>query len=126
VIVVDARGATRRGRSASGVRLHLISTGDRYDMAARRLEPDPAKCPLPRSTDTLEPPEDVFARWAFLHLLERFGRSARTELTVPVPGGSLVLRKGADFAAVSREGTGVEGTPVGLTLRGVLLDLHRR
>jgi hypothetical protein len=125
VIVVDARGATRRGRSASGVRLHLISTGDRYDMATRRLEPDPGKRALARTTGPLRAPEDVFARWAFLHLLERFGRSAQAELTVPVPGGSLVLRRGADFAAVSHEGSGVEGTPAGLTLRGVLVDVHR-
>jgi cyanophycinase len=125
VIIVDARDAHRDGRSATGLRLHLMSAGDRYDVASRRLALDAGKQPLPIAGDGVAAPADLFARWEFLHLLDRFARSTRQELTLPFEGGALVLRKGPDFAAVSGAGTGVQDTPAGLAVRGLLLDVRR-
>jgi hypothetical protein len=125
VIVVDARDAARDARSATGVRLHLLGAGDRFLLASRTFESAADKQPLPRVLGTLQAPENVFARWEFLHLLERFGRSETARLTVPVPGGELVLRKAPGFTARSHTGTGVQRTPAGLGITGLLLDVSR-
>jgi cyanophycinase len=123
VIVVDGRDAQRNGRSATNLKLHLMGVGDRYDMTARRLTVDVGKATIAGTGPELEPPADIFARWEFLHLLERFARSAQTELTAPVEGGQLRLRKGPDFHAAAAEGTGVQGAPAHFSVRGLLLDV---
>jgi cyanophycinase len=124
VIIVDARNAQRSGRSATDVTLHLMGVGDRYDIERRRLEVGAGKAPLAVADAAVDAPDDVFARWEFLHLLERFARSGEQQLTIPVDGGRLVLRKGADFlAAAATAGDGVEGAPPAFTVRGLLLDL---
>jgi hypothetical protein len=125
VIVLDARGAVRDGRSATGLRLHLMGPGDRFDIATRRLEPADGKRPLPQGDEPVSAPDDVFARWAFLHLLERFARSDQADIRLPIEGGELLLRKDADFTAWAAEGTGVEGTPAGFSVRGLRLDVRR-
>jgi cyanophycinase len=125
VIVIDARDAVRDGRSATGVRLHLMSSGDSFDIATRRLVQHADKRPLPAVGSEVSAPADIFARWEFLRLLERFARSEQAHITLPVQGGELVLRKGPDFAARSGDGLGVEGTPAAFTVRGLLLDVHR-
>lgn len=125
VVVLDARDAARDGRGVRGIRLHLMSTGDRYDVATRRLTLGD-KTPLASSdTATVAIPADVFARWAFLHLLHQFAASTQREVVVPIEGGQVVLRKGADFAARSARGTGVQNTPASLSITGLLLDLKR-
>ncbi|HSJ25661.1 MAG TPA: cyanophycinase [Longimicrobiales bacterium] len=125
VIVVDARDAVRDGRSATGVKLHLMGVGDRYDIASRRLTPDAGKVALPRTTSVVPAPEDVFARWEFLHLLERFARSSQQRLEIPVEGATLTLSKGADFhAAAAGSGEGPQGSPPGFTVQGLLLDVR--
>jgi cyanophycinase len=123
VVVLDARHAQRQGRSATGLALHLMSSGDRFDMSTRRLTPGSDKRELPRTGPAVSAPADIFARWEFLHLLERFARSPQDRLAIPVEGGELVLRKGTDFYAAAADGTGIEGTPAGFTLRGLLLDV---
>jgi cyanophycinase len=125
VIIVDGRGAVRDGRSAAGVIVHLLGVGDRYDTETRQLVLDAGKRPLPQDAGRVEAPEDIFARWEFLHLLERFGRSDQTQLAVPIEGGELVLRKGPDFAAVAREGAGVQDSPAAFSVRGLLVDVRR-
>jgi cyanophycinase len=126
VVVVDAREAVHEGRDTRNLRLHLVSTGDRYDLGTRELEPATAKRPLPRSARAVTPPEDVFARWAFLHLLEAFGRAEEERVIVPFEGGELTLRKGPRFVAVAGEGAGIVGTPAGFTVRDLLVDVRHR
>jgi cyanophycinase len=125
VVVIDARDAQRSSRSATGVKLHLISTGDRFDMAARTAVIAPAKRALPASTDSVAVPDNVFARWQFLHLVERWARTPARELRVPVPGGALLLRKGTTFSAAAGDGAGVENTPAGLSITGLVVDVRR-
>lgn len=124
VIIVDGRDAVIDGRSASNLMLHLMGVGDRYDMTTRRLETGAGKAALPATGPAVDAPADLFARWEFLHLLERFARSGQQELTVPVEGGEVHLRKGADFHAAAAEGTGVEGAPAAFSVRGLLLDVR--
>ncbi|HSK17662.1 MAG TPA: cyanophycinase [Longimicrobiales bacterium] len=124
VIIVDASDARRTGRSASNMRLHLLAVGDRFSTTDRRVT-QAEGYDLPASSDSVAVPEDVFARWAFLHLLNQFAQSPQTSLTLPVPGGEILLRKGPGFAARSKGERGVQGTPVGLRITGLLLDVKR-
>jgi cyanophycinase len=125
VIIVDTRDAQRDGRTATNVKLHLMGVGDRFAIDARRLVLAEAKSTLAITADSVVAPEDIFARWAFLHVLHQFARSSQTELTLPVPGGELILRKGPDFAARSNPEAGVQDTPAGLSVTGLLVDVRR-
>jgi cyanophycinase len=125
VIVVDARDARRDGRSAENVRLHLLGAGDAYDTQSRRVLPADGKTALTPSSESAAVPENIFARWAFLHTLHQFARSPDTTLALPFEGGELVLRKGPDFSARATDGTGVQDTPAALSVTGLLLDVRR-
>jgi cyanophycinase len=125
VIVLDMRSAQKNGKSVSNVRMHLMSTGDRYDVNTRALTIDPKKTTLPSSTDAIKPPEDPFARWQMLQLLNAFARSPQREITLPFEGGAVVLQKTNDFAAKSGNGTGVQNTPAALSITGITLQLRR-
>lgn len=125
VVIVDARGAERDGRSARNVVVHLLAVGDSYDIETGRFTTGADKTPVAWDDSVIAAPNDVFARWAFLHLLQRFAGAAMSPVvTIPVEGGELVLRKGPDFHAAAAEGTGVEGTPAGFSVRGLLLDVR--
>ena len=125
VIVLDLRNAQKNGKSVSNVRLHLMSTGDRYDVNTRALTIDAKKTALPASTDAVTTPEDPFARWQMLQLLNAFARSPQREITLPFEGGAVVLQKTSDFAAKSGNGTGVQSTPAALSITGLTLQLRR-
>jgi cyanophycinase len=75
VIALDTRAASRDGRSATGVRLHLLGHGDRFIMSTGRFEAAPGRSAPARSALPAHPPDDIFARWRFLHLLDRLARS---------------------------------------------------
>ncbi len=128
VVIMDERPARHDGKSATGVRVHLMGAGDRFDLATRTLAISPDKTPLPRSSSATEPidaPKDVFARWEVLHLLDRLARSTQTELVIPVDGGQLAIHKEVGFRAVGRSGTGIQGAPAGLAMTGLSFDLRR-
>ena len=124
VVIIDARHATRDGRSATDVKLHLIAPGDRFDVDSRRVMPGDGNT-LPASSDTVDVPDDVLARWAFLHVLHQFARSPEQQLALSVPGGRLILRKGPDFTATAGAGTGVQDLPAALSITGLRLDVVR-
>jgi hypothetical protein len=124
VVVIDESAARTAGGSSTGVRVHLMSAGDRYDLATRTVTTEAAKRALPTGA-SVTAPEDLFSRWTFFHLLEGLARSDQSELAVPVPNGRVVLRKGPDFAARGGEGEGVQGTTAGLSLTGLVVELHR-
>lgn len=123
VVVVDIAGARRSGRSATGIRVHLLGDGDRFDMRTRRVTAG-EKQPLPAGA-AVTAPDDVFARWAFLHLLHGFAASPQTEIAVRFDGGTMTLRKGAGFRAGAVAGAGVEGTPAGLSVQGIEISIER-
>ena len=125
VVVVDGRSAVGNGRDAAGVRLHLLGAGDRYDLRSHRPLFAADKSPLASGAASVQAPEDVFARWSFLHVLHGLATSAQSELAIPVEGGRIVLKKTPEFAARSRSGVGVQETPAGLSLHGLVLDLRR-
>jgi cyanophycinase len=125
VVVIDARHAYRAGRSASGVDLHLLSAGDSYDMLSGRVTMAPDKQPPPAAAQQVALPDDIFARWSFLHLLHHFGTAAQTDVSMSVEGGELRLHRSAHFNAASRAGEGVQGTPSGLSVTGLKLDVRR-
>jgi hypothetical protein len=93
-------------------------------MGTRRFTVAADKTPLPVRGPDVTAHEDLFDRWAFLHLLHEFSASSLAELAVPIDGGEVVLRKEAGFDARSRGGLGVEGTPEALTVTGITLDLR--
>jgi cyanophycinase len=125
VVIVDSRDAQRDSAGFASVRLHLMSRGDTFDLDTRQLAIAPDKAALPPDPGDLQVPPDPLAPWALLHLLNRFGRSQSTEVVLPVPSGRMVLRKTADFRAASYAAPGVQGTPAGLSLTGLLLDFSR-
>jgi cyanophycinase len=126
VVVIDARHAHRSGRSASGVDVHLLSAGDSYDMITGQVTTASDKQPLPSAAAQLAAaPDDIFARWSFLHLLHHFATAAQTDVSMSVEGGELRLHRSADFNAASRADEGVQGTPSGLSVTGLKLDVRR-
>jgi len=125
VVVIDGAGAVREGDVTRGVRVHLMSPGDRFDLETRRFVGDPAKAALPATSAAVPVPDDLFARWAFFHLLDALARSSQTEVSLPVSGGQILLRKDADFGARGLEGQGVEGTTAGLSVTGLTVELRR-
>lgn len=128
VVVMDERGATRAGTSVSGVRLHLVSAGDRFDLSTRAPQLDPAKTarrPLPADSAQGQAPGDIFARWEFLRQLDRFSRSSASSATFAGEGATVTLRKDPGFRSVSRSAAGIQGAPDGFSLTGLLLDLKR-
>ncbi|HEV8215781.1 MAG TPA: hypothetical protein VGP95_08105, partial [Gemmatimonadaceae bacterium] len=128
VVIMDERPARRDGKSATGVRVHLMGAGDRFDLTSRTLTISPDKTPLPSAsspTEHVEAPNDVFARWELLHLLDRLARTPQTEVVIPVDGGQLAIHKAAGFRAVARSGAGVQGAPAGLAMTGLSIDLRR-
>jgi cyanophycinase len=124
VVIVDGSQARRSGRGGTGIRIHLMGVGDSYDIASRRFTIAEDKTALPQHGRTIPAPEDLFQRWTFLHLLHEFGGSSQTELVVPISGGEVILRKDPGFAARSRAGEGIEGTPDALSLTGITIDLN--
>ena len=140
VTVFDERGATRSatrsGRSEAGIVMHLMGAGDRFDLTTRTLTQMANKSPLPQATGDsaiVLAPKNAFAAWEFLHVLDRLGRSPQTELSMPVTGGEIIVRKSTGFRAVSTAasaagssaGAGVQKTPAGLGMTGLTVELRR-
>jgi len=126
VVVVDERGARPLdGGGATGVRVHLLGAGDRFDLATRSVSIETGKRDLPVTGSPVVAPQELFSRWTLLHTLDALGRSPQPSLEVPVPGGTIVFTKGSGFTARSRDGTGVQETPAGLSVTGLLVELRR-
>ena len=125
IVVMDERTAKRNGKGATGVRVHLMSAGDRFDIASRTVTLKSDKTALPKNGSSVAAPADIFARWELLHVLDQFARSSQTELTSPVKGGQITIRKDAAFRAVAASGPGVQKAPAGLAMTGLSFDLRR-
>ena len=123
-VIVDARGATRddAGQAGRGLRVTLAGDGDAVDLATLAVEPGPGKRPLAAAGPPAVP-DDPFARWAFLHLVAAAAAAPDAVVEVPGDGYTLRLRRADGFRALARSGTGVEGTPAGLSAGPFEVDL---
>ncbi len=125
VTVFDARDAVRSGPSARGVTMHLMSAGDVFDLPARRYTASAAKTALVADGPAATSPANIVAPWAFLQALESFGRSAERELSWPVSGGAITLRKDDGFRATRLNGFGVQNVVAGLGMTGLKINVQR-
>lgn len=126
VILVDARAADRAGEEngGRGVRLHLIGTGDTFDLESLEITPAAAKRPVETGPGAVEPPEDPFARWAFLELLAALAASGDRSVEMAAAAGyRMTVEKAEGFRARSWGREGVEGTPAGLTAGPFVVSL---
>ena len=127
VVVVDGREARRDadGHGGTGLRVTLLGAGDVLDLSTGRVAWDPAKQPLPVSSDPIAPVGDLFERWRFLHLLHELGRAEAGEVRASAGDYEVVIRKATGFASVAGEGEGVRGAPAGLGVGPLTVDLLR-
>jgi cyanophycinase len=118
VVLVDGRAARRdsAGNGGSGLRIHLMGTGDNFDLATHRLVVDQRKRAIAKSGRPVVAPDSLFGSYQLLHLLHALGQSADTAARVVAEGYEFVFAKDAGFGAVASDGAGVAGTPAGLTV----------
>lgn len=136
VLMVDVANATRGANGGvTGVRLELLGAGDGVSAADRLVLRAGGKSPVPMPVSgpsVSEIADAPFERWAFLHLLHRMAADA-----APAPGGGAVvelnggartlrLRRGDGFFAGANATEGVQGTPFGLTLGPLVLEIGPR
>ena len=125
VVVVDGRAARRTGpHRASGVTVTLAGAGDVLDLRTLDVRRSDDKTAMLVEDRELEQPDDPFARWAFLHLIEGLSRSEAEGASFVVSEGTLRISKATGFAGwTAGSGTGVEGTPQGLSAGPFQVDL---
>ena len=125
VVVVDGRGAQRSSPiRGSGIRVTLAGVGDVVDLETFEVRRAPGKVALPPSDAPFAPPEDPFARWAFLHVLRGLATSAEQTVTFGVGDAALTLREGEGFsAAMTAQDGGVVGVPLGFSAGPFVVDL---
>jgi cyanophycinase len=126
VVVIDTSDAiSDASGSATGLRLHLLGAGDQYDLSTRQPSVAPNKLKIEEDGGAIPVPPNLFASWAFLHLLDDLSRASDDEVVVPVGEHQLTFQKSSDFEAHRHDGEGVQGTPAGLTVGPLLVDVHR-
>jgi cyanophycinase len=141
VVVVDAREAAPIPEGVlpagvGGVRLELLGPGDRFSLErGAMVRPAGGKVPLPPLPHyEWEGPEGrFFDRWVLLHFLDGVGRETRRgapgSVGLRVDGdGALRFHRGEGFRALGFEGgqgAGVEGTPAGLSVGPLLVEVRR-
>ena len=125
VVVVDGRGAERVAATrGSGMRVTLAGVGDEVDLKTFEVRRAPEKVALPVSDGAFAPPEDPFARWAFLHLLHDLAATSVQTVSFGVGNAVLTVREGEGFsAAMAAQEGGVEGVPRGFSAGPFLVDL---
>jgi cyanophycinase len=128
VIVFDERPAARSGRLASGIAMHMLASGDAFDLetrtasiAARGVVP-----PLSSSASAAGAPTDSFAAWEWLRALDRFARTPGPDVSFPGEAGEIVMRKTPTFRAVGLDGDGIRGATRALAMTGVAIDVRRK
>lgn len=123
-VLVDGRHATALSPSGlAGVRVSLLGSGDSLRLAPMEPVMEATKASLDASLDVGAPPDDVFARWAFLKVISRFSADSASEVSVPFEGGAMRITKAEGFRAGSTGDGGPEGTPRALTAGPFVVDL---
>lgn len=124
VVLVDAREAVRSevGHGGRGVRVHLLGSGDTFDMETLAVAPG-EKAPVPATNSEVTPPEEPFARWAFLEFLDAFAGSEAQSVEMASEGYRITVERGPMFRAASYDYEGVQGTRAGLSVGPLLVSL---
>jgi hypothetical protein len=125
VVVVDGRFAHRTAPNrASGVRVILAGSRDVVDLETLEVRRAATKGSMPVTEPSAALPDDLFARWAFLHLLADLSASADKEAVFTLPGAMLRVAEDTGFSAsMTGSAGGVEGTPSGLSAGPFRVDL---
>jgi cyanophycinase len=130
VIMVNGRGMTtdHDAPDAMGLVVELMGSGDEIDLRTFEVTPAEGRSALDQDQEHPEGPHgaELFERWAFLHLLHALGGSEMEAWSTEVLGTRVDLRRGEGFRAVSTDSEGVEGTPYGLSVGPLLVDLVSR
>ena len=104
--------------------MSLAGAGDVIDLRTLEIRVPSDKRAVPIVDQSVELPEDPFARWAFLHLVAGLARSSAREATFDLSDATLRVVKDAGFSASMVESTGgVEMTPMGLSAGPFRVDL---
>ena len=99
-------------------------TGDVLDLLTYQVRRGTGKSPVPPTGTLIESPTDLFARWAFLHLIADLAATSAPEVTFTHPATTLRIAKDEDFSAsMTGSVNGVEGTPSGLSAGPLRVDL---
>lgn len=125
VIVFDERTAVRSGRSVTGLTMHMLGDGDRFDLRAREPVIGAGKLPVVQVRDASVTVANAFARLELLRALDQFAGLKSTRLDMPFDGGRVVIRKLPSFRAYVFGGSGVQATTRGLGMTGLRLDVIR-
>lgn len=125
VVVVDGRNVQHTGpRRGSGLRVTLAGSGDAVDLRTFAVRRGMGKQAMPATGVALHPPDDPFARWAFLHLLVDLASTPDRQATFSNGGAVLTVAEGEGFSAsMSALDGGVEGTPAGVSAGPFLADV---
>lgn len=119
VIFFDTRGVVPQdgGVSWSGIRLHLLGSGDRVLLSEGSVQVSPDKNDvLAEASGSGRIPEDLFDRWALLNFLSSSAGNARDAYTFRQDGFVFQFQKAPGFQGFSLDGEGVQGTPRGLSV----------
>ncbi len=135
VLLVDAAGAVAGSGSPAdvqGLRIELMGAGDTLDLESREVTAGSGKEPVSdlQSASSAhwergsEDPDDLFGRWTLLHLLYRMGVEGSDPVRIRSASHTVHLRPGDGFRAVASSEEGVEGTPHGLSMGPVQVDIR--
>ncbi|TVP57231.1 MAG: cyanophycinase [Gemmatimonadales bacterium] len=120
VVMVDGRGVSPVEHPAEvrGLTVELVGPGDEIDLASFSVTPAPDRTPIGAARDAGFDPvgDELFERWAFLHLVQALGADERESWSTELHGYRIELRKLPGFRAVASDVEGVEGTPLGLSV----------
>lgn len=114
------------------LRVELLGAGDGLDLNDLSVAPDSRKTEVHLDASTVEGVEftgdGLFDRWAFLHLFAHVGSWKEDQADFQVQGRSIRISRGPEFRALKTPGSlaaGVEGTPGGLSVGPLLVNLGR-
>lgn len=112
IVVVDVSEArpSAGGPGGEGILVHLLGDGDVYDFRTREVIPEPGKRLLPVDPSRVEPPSDLFDRWAFLSLVVAFARSGDERVDILGDGYRAIIVKAPGFRATARPEGGEAGS----------------
>ena len=124
VVLFDTRDVIREeeGLGASGVKVTLLGAGDRVDLGTGVVEHGAGKRPWAGPTgeeNTFD--SDLFRRWGLLAFFVEAGLSSDSEFTFEQDNLVFEFSKSPDFRSLSREGSGVQGAPLGLSVGPMIL-----
>ena len=125
VVLVDGRAAVNSGTHwGTGVKVNLAGAGDMLDLRTLEIRRHGAKSPVAIHDRSVQLPQDLFSRWAFLHLVVGLAATEDTEATFSFPGVTVRIVEGEGFSASMTDAMGgVEGTPYGLSAGPFEVDL---